>query len=134
MSLTVLFDDRCGKCRRFVALSSALDFAGRLELIGLSDPRRAREFGHFDLDALNLEMHVIDSRKRVFRGFYGIRRIAVEVPLMWPLAALLFLPGVSAAGVPIYAWIARARYGRVGPIQCNTGFSGRRGTSEIKRL
>jgi len=120
MSLTVLFDDRCGKCRRFVALSSALDFAGRLEPIGLSDPRRAREFRHFDLDALNFEMHVIDSRHRVFRGFYAIRRIALEVPLMWPLAALLFVPGVSAAGMPIYAWIARTRYGHLEPIQCNT--------------
>jgi len=127
MSLTVLFDDRCGKCRRFVALSSALDFAGRLDLIGLSEPRRAREFGHFDLGALNLEMHVIDLRNRVFRGFYAIRRIALEVPLMWPLAALLVLPGASAAGVPIYAWIARTRYSRLGPIQCNIGFRGGKG-------
>src|SRR5215469_13157474 len=105
MPVTVLFDDRCGKCRRFIALSSALDVAGRLVPIGLSDPRRARGFGHFDLDELNLEMHVIDSCNRVFRGFYAIRRIALAVPLMWPLAGLLFLPGVSAAGIPIYAWI-----------------------------
>jgi predicted DCC family thiol-disulfide oxidoreductase YuxK len=119
MALIVLFDDRCGKCRRFVRLSSALDLAGRLEPIGLSNPRIPREFGHFDPDALNFEMHVIDSRGRVFRGFYAIRRIAREVPLMWPLAALLFIPGVSAAGEPIYAWIARTRYGSLGPIQCD---------------
>jgi predicted DCC family thiol-disulfide oxidoreductase YuxK len=115
-----LFDDRCGKCRRFIRLSTTLDFAGRLDVVGLSDARIAREFGHFDLDALNIEMHVIDSRGRVFRGFYAIRRIAREVPLMWPLAALLFIPAVSAAGEPIYAWIARNRYGSLGPIQCDT--------------
>jgi hypothetical protein len=74
------------------APAAARALTGRLEPIGLSDPRRAREFGHFDLDALNFEMHVIDSRHRVFRGFYAIRRIALEVPLMWPLAALLFVP------------------------------------------
>ena len=119
MALTVLFDDRCGKCRRFIRLSTALDFAGRLDVVGLSDARIAREFSHFDLDALNFEMHVIDTRGRVFRGFYAIRRIAREVPLMWPLAALLFIPGVSAAGEPIYAWIARNRYGSLGPIQCD---------------
>src|SRR5215813_4838586 len=124
MSLTVLFDDRCGKCRRFVAFSSLLDLARHLDLIGLSEPRRAREFGHFDLDALNFEMHVIDSHNQIFRGFFAIRRIALEVPLMWPLAALLFLPGVSTAGVPIYAWVARTRYGRLGPMQCNIGCSG----------
>ena len=89
MSLTVLFDDRCGKCRRFVAFSSALDFAG---VIGLSAPRLAGEFGHFDLDALNFEIHVIDSRNHVFRGFFAIRRIALEVSLMWPLAARCLLP------------------------------------------
>ena len=111
----MLFDDCCGKCRRFVAFSITLDFAGCLDLIGLSDPRRAREFAHCNLDTLNFETHVIDSRNRVYRGFFGIRRIALEVPLMWPLAAQLFLPGVSTAGVPIYAWIARiTRYGRVG--------------------
>ena len=120
MALTVLFDDRCGKCRRFIRLSTALDFAGHLDVVGLSDPRIAREFSHFDLAALNFEMHVIDARGRVFRGFYAIRRIAREVPLMWPLAALLFRPGVSAAGEPIYAWIARTRYGSLGPIQCDT--------------
>ena len=119
MALTVLFDDRCGKCRRFIRLSTALDFAGHLDVVGLSDARIAREFSHFDLDALNFEMHVIDTRGRVFRGFYAIRRIAREVPLMWPLAALLFIPGVSAAGEPIYAWIARNRYGSLGPIQCD---------------
>jgi len=124
MSLTVLFDDRCGKCRRFVAFSSLLDLARHLDLVGLSDPRRTREFGHFDLDALNFEMHVIDSHNQIFRGFFAIRRIALEVPLMWPLAALFFLPGVSTAGVPIYAWIARTRYGRLGPIQCNIGSNG----------
>jgi len=120
MALTVLFDDRCGKCRRFIRLSSALDLAGRIEPIGLSDPRVGREFGHFDRDALNYEMHVVDDHGRVFRGFYAIRRIAREVPLMWPLAALLFMPGVSTAGEPIYAWIARTRYGSDGPIQCDT--------------
>ena len=120
MALTVLFDDRCGKCRRFIGLSTALDFAGRLDVVGLSDARIASEFNHFDVDALNFEMHVIVSRGRVFRGFYAIRRIAREVPLMWPLAALLFIPGVSAAGGPIYAWIARNRYGGLGPIQCDT--------------
>jgi predicted DCC family thiol-disulfide oxidoreductase YuxK len=119
MTLTVLFDDRCGKCRRYIRLSTCLDLAGRLEPIGLSNPRIAREFGHFDPDALNFEMHVIDSRGRVFRGFYAIRRIAQAVPLMWPFAALLFIPGVSAAGEPIYAWIARTRYSSRGPIQCD---------------
>ena len=119
MTLTVLYDDRCGKCRRYIRLSTWLDLAGRLEPIGLSNPRIAREFDHFDPDALNFEMHVIDSKGRVFRGFYAIRRIAQAVPLMWPFAALLFIPGVSAAGEPIYAWIARTRYGSRGPIQCD---------------
>ena len=118
MTLTVLFDDRCSKCRRYIRISTVLDLAGRLEPIGLSNPRVAREFGNFDPDALNFEMHVIDSRGRVFRGFYAIRRIAQAVPLMWPFAAILFIPGVSAAGEPIYAWIARTRYGSRGPIQC----------------
>ena len=133
MALTVLFDDRCGKCRRFVRLSSALDLAGRLEPIGLSNPRIAREFGHFDSEALNFEMHVIDSRGRVFRGFYAIRRIAREVPLMWPLAALLFVPGVSTAGEPIYAWIARTRYGSLGPVQCDMISSAIAGPEKAKR-
>jgi predicted DCC family thiol-disulfide oxidoreductase YuxK len=134
MSLTVLFDDRCGKCRRFVDLSRALDFSRHLEPIGLSNPRIASEFGHFDLDALNFEMHVIDSRGRVFRGFYAVRRIAREVPLMWPLAALLFIPGVSAAGEPIYTWIARTQYGSMGPIRCDTVSSIRTAIRDASRM
>jgi predicted DCC family thiol-disulfide oxidoreductase YuxK len=67
-ALTVMFDHRCGKCRRFIRLSRALDMARRLEPIGLSDPRVAREYGRFDRDALNYEMHVIDAHERVFRA------------------------------------------------------------------
>ena len=120
MALTVLYDDRCGKCRRFIRTALALDVARRLKTIGLSDPRIAQEYGEFDFEALDYEMHVISTGGRVYRGFYAIRRIAAEVPLMWPLAAVLFIPGVSLAGKPAYAWIARTRYGPHGPIQCAT--------------
>jgi len=49
----------------------------------------------------------------VTRGFFAFRRIAREVPLMWPLLVLLYLPGSGPIGPRVYAWVARNR-GRFG--------------------
>ena len=45
----------------------------------------------------------------VARGFFAFRRIARELPLMWPLLPLFYLPGSRALGPRVYAWIARHR-------------------------
>jgi hypothetical protein len=42
-------------------------------------------------------------------GFYSFRRLTLVLPPLWPLAPLMWLPGMQLMGVPAYAWVARNR-------------------------
>jgi predicted DCC family thiol-disulfide oxidoreductase YuxK len=58
-------------------------------------------------------MFAVAPDRRVTRGFFAFRRILRESPLMWPLLPLFYLPGSSAIGPKVYAWVARNR-GKLG--------------------
>jgi len=59
-----------------------------------------------DLDAA---MFVLEEGGRVFRGFFGFRRLAWSLPPAWPLLPLLYAPGARTLGPRVYAWVARNR-------------------------
>ncbi|MBM3924582.1 MAG: DUF393 domain-containing protein [SAR202 cluster bacterium] len=55
-----------------------------------------------------------DGRK--YGGFHAVRRLAWRRPWFWPLAALLWLPGMGWLGPVVYRWVARNRY-RLGGVR-----------------
>ena len=110
--LQVLYDGLCPFCRRTVRLLNHLDLFSRLEFL---------DFRRLDLNEYNRshmlklavedveeEMYVI-SQGKACRGFYGYRRIALVLPVFWPLVPWLFLPGISSLGALVYRLIARNR-------------------------
>jgi len=42
-------------------------------------------------------------------GFYSFRRLTGLLPPLWPLAPLMWFPGVSHLGELAYSWVARNR-------------------------
>jgi predicted DCC family thiol-disulfide oxidoreductase YuxK len=110
--LQVLYDGLCPLCCRTVQLLGRLDLFTRLELLDfrrldLSDYNRRQKLKLASRD-LEEGMHVIFQGK-AYRGFYGYRRIASALPVLWPLAPWLFLPGISSLGELIYGYVARNR-------------------------
>jgi predicted DCC family thiol-disulfide oxidoreductase YuxK len=110
--LQVLYDGLCPLCRRTVRLLACIDLFGRLEFL---------DFQRLDLDEYNRrnmlslarkdlaeEMYVI-SRGKPDRGFYGYRRMALALPVLWPLVPWLFLPGLSSLGAMVYGYVSRNR-------------------------
>jgi predicted DCC family thiol-disulfide oxidoreductase YuxK len=70
-----------------------------------------------DPEQLLQQMHLITpDQQRVYRGFQAFRWMAWRLPLLWPLAPFLYLPGVPLLGQKAYLWIARNRY-RLVPCQ-----------------
>jgi hypothetical protein len=56
-------------------------------------------------------MHVLTpDGRRVYHGFAALRWLAWRLPLLWPLAPLLYLPGIPSLGQRLYLWIARNRF------------------------
>jgi predicted DCC family thiol-disulfide oxidoreductase YuxK len=112
--LHVVYDGLCLFCVRSLRVVSALDVRNVLVFHDAND--RARVVAQFpelaDAD-LDDAMFVVDERRRVYRGFYGFRRIARSSPLTWLLVPLLYLPGIALVGERVYALIARNR-GRIG--------------------
>jgi predicted DCC family thiol-disulfide oxidoreductase YuxK len=108
----VLYDGQCPLCRKSVALLKRLDWLRRVRCLDARDPANvpARE-PTLEPARLLEEMHLVPpSGGRVYHGFGAFRWIAWRLPLLWPVAPLLYLPGVPALGQRLYLWVARNRF------------------------
>ncbi|MBL8792778.1 MAG: DUF393 domain-containing protein [Planctomycetia bacterium] len=108
----VLYDGDCALCRQSVALLQRLDWFGRVRY------QDARAVEHLPVTEPPLEparlleeMHLLTpDRTTVHQGFAALRWLAWRLPLLWPLAPFLIIPGIPALGQRIYRWIARHRF------------------------
>lgn len=108
--LDVVYDGLCLFCIRSLRLIQRFDRQGALVLHDANDvPAVHARFTVLREADLGEAMYVVDCEGAVHAGFYAFRRIAWELPLLRPLAALLHLPGVAAIGSRVYAVVARNR-------------------------
>ncbi len=108
----VLFDGQCAFCRKSVSLLRRLDWLGRFDCRDARDVANLPPSGDpLDPQRLLEEMHVVTpDRKRAYAGYRAVRWIAWRLPLLWPLAPFLHLPGAVWLGSKLYRWIARNRF------------------------
>jgi predicted DCC family thiol-disulfide oxidoreductase YuxK len=131
-SIVVIFDGRCLFCTHQVRWLQRFDFARRLSFISLHDPLVAQWWPALTYEVLMEQIYVIPprpspsegfgARERSYGGIVGVRYVAWRVPLLWPLALLLSIPGTLPLWQTLYRWIARQRYrfGKLGPA-CDPG-------------
>jgi len=100
---TVIYDGECPFCRRRIANLRALDRGHALEFVSLHDDRVARDFPELTRDRLLEEMHVVDAAGNVRGGASAVRYLSRRLPLLWPMAVLLHIPGT----LPVWAWLYR---------------------------
>lgn len=100
---TVLYDGECAFCRQRVKNLQAVDLRRELEFVSLHDARVAREFPELPRERLLEEMVVIDTAGHARGGAMAVRYLSRRLPLMWPLALLLHIPG----SLPVWAWLYR---------------------------
>lgn len=110
----VLYDGQCPFCQGCIRLLRRLDWLGRLDYF---DARHPEAFppGLPPLDPARLmvEMHVVTATGQVLAGFRAVRYLAWYLPVGWPVAPLLYLPGVPTLGQWLYLKVARNRYNLV---------------------
>lgn len=116
---TVLYDGRCRFCQGQIAILRRMDLGRRLVFLSLHDPLVAGEFPELEADALMAEMHVVDRAGRVRAGAEAVRYLSCRLPLLWPLALPLHLPGSLPAWRWLYRVVARNRYRLAG--RCDEG-------------
>ena len=108
----VLYDGQCPLCIKSVNALKRLDWLHRLHFLNARDSASlpSRE-PPLDPDRLLQEMHLLTpDGKHVYHGYGAFRWLAWRLPLLWPLAPLMYIPGVPQLGQKVYLWIARNRF------------------------
>lgn len=117
---TVIFDGRCRFCRGQIGILRACDPSRSLRFVSLHDPAVGRDFPEIPRDDLMAQMHVVDARGRIHGGVGAVRYLARRLPLLWPVALPLHIPGSSPLWRSLYRFIARHRY-RIAGAACDDG-------------
>jgi predicted DCC family thiol-disulfide oxidoreductase YuxK len=108
--IVVLFDGRCGFCKRSIFVLSMLDWLHRLQFSSYHDPDHKKRYAsHLSSETLNAEMHVRLSDGTFRKGFFAFRAMAWHLPALWIFAPFLYIPGVSVLGSVAYSWVAEHR-------------------------
>ena len=130
--IAVLYDGKCGLCQRSVFLLTLFDHLRRLRCIDYwKKTERKAVAPHLTTSTLNRAMHVVfpqgvrfqvlgvraTGRKprtsnlepKTYKGFDGFRELAANLPFLWLLLPILYLPGMTPVGRWVYAQIAERR-------------------------
>jgi predicted DCC family thiol-disulfide oxidoreductase YuxK len=106
---TVLYDGRCRFCRSQIAILRRLDLGGVLEFTSLHDPSVGSDFPELAYDDLLAQMVVVDTAGRARGGAEAVRYLSRRLPLLWPLAVPLHIPGTLPLWAALYRFVARNR-------------------------
>lgn len=105
---TLYYDGRCGFCAGARSWLSRLDFFGRIDWTAyqsLREPPAGLSWNDLDRYAW-----LDTGRSPLQRGFFAMRLLTLKLPILLPLAPLMWLPGAHLIGEAVYGWVARNRY------------------------
>ncbi|MCX7404046.1 MAG: DUF393 domain-containing protein [Planctomycetia bacterium] len=106
---TVLYDGKCRFCRSQIAILRRLDLMGRFLFTSLHEASVAQDFPEVPYDDLMSQMFIVDRSGRARGGAEAVRYLSRKLPLLWPLAICLHIPGTLPLWQHLYAVIARNR-------------------------
>lgn len=87
-----------------------LDWLNVVRLMPLSNSEAAQIAPQLTRDDLLEAIHCVTPERRVYRGARCIRFVGMRMPLLVPLALVLWIPGVIWIAEKIYAWVSRNRH------------------------
>jgi predicted DCC family thiol-disulfide oxidoreductase YuxK len=117
---TILFDGECRFCSSSILVLRKLNFRDRLRFVSLHEPSVADDFPDLTFDQLMKEMWVATSDGRRYPGADAVRYLSRRLPLLYPLAPFLHLPGTMPIWRWLYRFVAKNRYWIAGK-KCSEG-------------
>ena len=106
---TVLYDSDCSLCTFQMKVITWLDWFHRIRLLPINDPQAAALAPGIDQVDLMEAIHCITPSGKIHRGARCIRHISMKMPLAWPVALFLWIPGVIYLAEIAYKWLSRNR-------------------------
>lgn len=122
--ITIFFDGICHLCQRSMFVLMLLDHLHRLKPIDFRDAElRKKTAPDLSLKDLDRALHIRLPSGKTYAGFDAFRVLAWHLPLLWPMALFLYVPGFPAVGQRMYARISANR------LQCAEGICVHRKTA-----
>lgn len=87
-----------------------LDWFHAVSLVPINHPSTALIAPTLTREDLLEAMHCVARSGRIYRGARCFRFIGLRIPLLWPLALVLWFPGVIWVAERVYTWVSRNRY------------------------
>ncbi|TWU19907.1 thiol-disulfide oxidoreductase DCC family protein [Allorhodopirellula heiligendammensis] len=107
----VIFDGKCNACQLAARRMHQLDIGeGRLAFLSLHDERVAQLYPDLNYDDLMAQMYVVDTDGNRHGGADAVRYLSRRLPLLWPTAPLLHVPGTASLWRWMYRVVAKNRY------------------------
>ncbi len=106
----VLFDDECSLCTFQSRVITWLDWFNTVSLVPISNPRVAGIAPGLTREDLSEAIHCVTARGRIHRGARCIRHISLRMPAAFPVALVLWIPGIIYVAEIIYRWLSRNRH------------------------
>lgn len=106
----VLYDSECPLCAFQMKTLTWLDWLNRLSLAPISDPEATALAPDLTREQLLEAIHCVDLDGKIHRGARCIRFVGMRLPLLIPVALILWIPGVIWVAEKVYMWISRNRH------------------------
>jgi predicted DCC family thiol-disulfide oxidoreductase YuxK len=107
----VLYDGDCALCQFQVRALTWLDWLDVLRFVPISDPAARAAAPGLSEEQLLEAIHCLTAQGQIQRGARAIRFMGLRLPLLVPVALVMWIPGVIWLAEHVYRWIARHRQG-----------------------
>lgn len=107
----LLYDGQCGFCLESIKRLRVLDLFGWVDPLDFHrQPDLSKLSPTLTPERCRSEMILLEPNGRLSGGFEAFVRLSRHLPLLWPIAPFVHLPGASWIGTRVYRWIATHRY------------------------
>lgn len=106
----VLYDADCPLCTFQMKLLTWLDWFGGVRLVPISDPRANNLAPNLRREELLESIHCVARNGHIYRGARCIRFLGLRMPLLIPIALVLWIPGILWIAERVYMWVSRNRH------------------------
>ena len=87
-----------------------LDWCDVARLLPVSDPDTLRLVPGLTRQGLLEAIHCVPRKGPVLRGARALRFVGMRMPLLIPMALVLWVPGVIWVAERVYMWVSRNRH------------------------
>ena len=116
----LIFDDRCGLCRKSVLLLRRLDWFGAVEFVPLGQAAELMKRHAITSQAMETAMHFISPLAQVTNGAEAFRVFGKKIPLLFPCALFLHLPFALRLAKVVYGKVAARRHALSRGLRCDS--------------